>query len=219
MRLLRHKQHRHEWTVIPRWLGLRNELKKLQRHQEVEAPVGKILDVCDDVRNARRDARTFTGFEERFKRQINCHHYAAYHLDPVINVLLQNTSKYRYLMPLGGRRIAMTHIRRWRLRSIVLGVRREASVSAMIVGKRLIRLTSGLIAWHLSLNWPIMPSDLLPLSSIRPSERDFSSLKRCQTRLRSNLTIERLNKLVFINMNAMLFETEDYRTTPKRLST
>ncbi len=48
------------------------------------------------------------------------------------------------------------------------------------------------------------------------SERGFSSLERCQTRLRSNLTIERLDELVFINMNAKLLEAEDYRTTTKR---
>jgi hypothetical protein len=68
--------------VIPRWLRLRDELLKLKTHSDVEAPIDEIVNGSEEIRISRRDARTITGFEERFKRQVNCHHYAAFHLDP-----------------------------------------------------------------------------------------------------------------------------------------
>jgi hypothetical protein len=48
------------------------------------------------------------------------------------------------------------------------------------------------------------------------SERGFSALKRLQTRLRSCLTLDRLDKLIFIAMNAELVESDSYRATNKK---
>ena len=52
------------------------------------------------------------------------------------------------------------------------------------------------------------------------SERGFSSLQRIQTKLRSRLTSDRLDKLIFINMNAELIAANAScnasRTTRKR---
>jgi hypothetical protein len=50
------------------------------------------------------------------------------------------------------------------------------------------------------------------------SERSFSELKRSQTRLRNRLTIERLDKLIYISMNAdlVLGGAEAVRATKKR---
>ena len=47
-------------------------------------------------------------------------------------------------------------------------------------------------------------------------ERSFSALKFIQTRLRNRLTLERLNKLIFIYMNRRTLAQEGPRLTCKR---
>jgi hypothetical protein len=68
-------------TVLPRWYGLRDALMRLDAMNETAAPVSKIVDGCEDIRNNRSTVTTLTGFIERLNRQITCHHYSAYYLD------------------------------------------------------------------------------------------------------------------------------------------
>ena len=205
-------------TVVPRWRRLRDTLQRLHDQKEVEAPINEVLRGSVVVEQTRRDARTINGFKERFDRQVNCHHYAAYYLDPTttekaggddVEIVVDAFKRVA-----ANDEDAATMTSNW-----LAFVRRDdgfvTTKSCWLVKDNMIDF------WQLqSARYPLLANYAIRLATTVAntviSERGFSALKRTQTRLRSRLTPERLDRLIYINMNAGLAEADDYRVTGKR---
>ncbi len=205
-------------TVIPRWLRLRDGLLKLKTHSDVEAPIDEIINGSEEIRLSRRDARTITGFEERFKRQVNCHHYAAFHLDPSNVKIIPSAYEQEQVLK-AFRRVTKSdddyrqmkqHWFHFRRQIDEFSISNECwldeSMEDFWYGQSVI--TPLIVAYGFCLATTVANTTI--------SERGFSSLKRVQTRLRSCLTLDRLDKLIYINMNAELAECDGNRVTAKR---
>lgn len=151
------------------------------------------------------------GIVERRTRQSNCHHYAAYWLDPANNgnalkITVEDTSQvWRALKLISVNEAEYLQMKtQWQYFLAKMGP--FAAGGDCWKMKTMEEFWMDVLVFSIPLaRYAIRLAQTVANTTI--SERGFSSLNRVQTRLRSSLNEDRLDKLIFINMNATLAET------------
>ncbi|KXL49361.1 hypothetical protein M433DRAFT_137884 [Acidomyces richmondensis BFW] len=207
-------------TVVSRWRQLKSELLVLQDTCSV-APILTIIHGDEAIRSSRKSKTSITGYIERFQRQVIHHHHAAHFLHPQHDESMSDDEQ----------ELVFSAFER-----IAGNVQTSNKTRTMIEQFRLFRrkaegFSAGNSCWHeahsmagfwhhRSIVYPELADYALRLcdtiANTTISERGFSALKRVQTRLRSRLSDDRLDKLIAIHMNAELGEKDGNRMSDPR---